>query len=370
MSVLEDIGNAIAEGFGIEDTSKVSFRPPVEERQTAADPTPVEQQPIQEAVEPQEEIEYEATSFAVPDFGPIDFDPLGDDDFVYADPSEEELRNRREESLDQMAIQKSEEGTLAAPADKDMAEDEYIRLLQDMENPQGKGRKIGADGKPRYFPFKSLEGKGPDGKTFSGMEIGFGNKIPQSWLSDDQSKWPVVEGVPVNVKDGLTERQAKALMQASLESSRSSASSKVPGFDKMTAWEQQYWTDMTYNGGQGVTGKNPKAIKAAKDGYSAESMIRTFDFISAGGNKTRGLLNRRLNMFNLASSEISGLPAVEEYSWGPEGIRVKFASDITTDKVSKRFRDRINKAGGWYTVTKGTGDKQETFQLDDNFKFN
>lgn len=369
MAILEDIENAIAEGFGIEDTSNISYRPPVEERSTAADPEQASQPQLPTSYDPEEDPVYEAVSYAVPDFGPVDFDIGGDDDFVYASPSEQELNTRREEALDRVAVQQSQQGTLAAPSDDDSAADEYMNMLMDMENAQKKGRRMGPNGRPLFFPFESVEGTGPDAKVFSNMEVGYGNKVMKDWLEDDKSKWPVVDGVPVNVREGLTDRQARSLMEKSLASAGRAASKRVPGYEEMTAWEKQYWNDLTYNSGHDVSRKNPKAIKAAKAGYSAESLIRTFDFISAGGNKMRGLLNRRLNMFNLASSETSGLPAVEEYSWGPEGIKVKFAAPITTDKVSKRFRDRINNNDGWYTVAKGSGDKQETFRVDESFQF-
>jgi len=371
MAILEDITNAITEGLGIEDDPK-SFRPTWGEAETAADPLPVDQVTLPKTYEPEADPQYEAISFAVPDFGPIDFS-FGDDDDFYSNPSEEELHTRRELELDRMAVQQSTEGTLAAPADPDAVADEYLGMLQKMENAQQKGKQTGQGGASKFFPFEALEGKGPDASIFSKYEIGYGNKIPEEWLSDKPEKWPVIDGVPVNVKDGLTDRQAQSLMQKSLDSAAKAVSTKLKGYDDMTAWEKQYWIDLAYNGGHGVVKRNPKAAKAAKQGYTAESLIRTFDYIGGGGAKLRGLLNRRLNMFNNASSEISGLPAVEEYSWGPEGVKVKFAAEITTDKVSKRFRDRINKADGWYTVTSGAkidSEKQETFSLDDQFQFN
>jgi ribosomal protein L21E len=72
-------------------------------------------------------------------------------------------------------------------------------------------------------------------------------------------------------------------------------------------------------------------------------------------------------MYNQAALEVTGAPIIEKYEFGDE-IKVKFSSSMMTDKVSKRFTKKINDAGGWYTVTKGSG-KQATWEVGDNFKF-
>lgn len=373
MAIIQEIGSAIEKTLGIEDETQWDFRPPVEEQSTAADTEAVDLAPIrpeQTVSSPELGEEFGASVYAVPDFGPIDFGI--DDDAFSISSAAGQLRDRIEQGLDSAALLMSEQGTLSAPADADSAKDEYMKMLQQMENGGKEGWKVTGRGSAKFFPFESVEGKGPDGDIFSKFEIGYGNKIPNSWLEDDETKWPTIQGVPINVREGLNDKQARALMKHSLDSAERVASKRVPNFKDMSVWEQQYWVDLTYNGGHGVARKNPKAIKAAKAGYTAESLIRTFDFVGAGGKKMRGLMNRRLNMFNQASMEDSGLPSVSEYSWGPDGIKVKFSSKITTEKVSKRMRDRINKADGWYKVAGAPKDatEQKSYKVDGDYQFN
>jgi hypothetical protein len=100
-----------------------------------------------------------------------------------------------------------------------------------------------------------------------------------------------------------------------------------------------------------------------------EGLVKVFDYIRAGKRRYRGLLKRRLNVYNKAALSVTGAPVVEEYKWSEDSVMVKFSSEIRSEKFSKKFRDKINNNGGWYKVpTKGEG-KEKLVKVDENFQF-
>lgn len=258
------------------------------------------------------------------------------------------------------------DGGFAVKSTKHSAAASLIESIKKIENPNEKGLVRTADGTELFMPFNSMEGRGPD-KANSIMEVGYGTKILESWLSDDKSKWPVLDGVPVDVRKGITRDQAEAFTQKSLDGAFRASKAKVAGFDEATEMQKKYWVDLAYNGGENVFENNPSAMKTLKAGYGLEGIIKTFDYIKAGGKVTRGLLNRRLSGYNEAALEHSGAPVVTEYIFGPE-IKVKFGTKFLTDKVSKAFAQKVNAAGGWLTVSRG-GNETKVRKVGDNFRF-
>lgn len=258
------------------------------------------------------------------------------------------------------------DGDFAVKATKHSAAASLIDSIKKIENPNEKGLTRTADGRELFMPFNSIEGRGPD-KANSIMEIGYGTKVLEAWLTDDKSKWPVIDGVPVDVRKGITKNQAEAFIQQSLDSAFQASKAKVAGFEEATEMQKKYWVDLAYNGGNNVFEKNPTAMKTLKAGYSLEGIIRTFDYIKSAGKVTRGLLNRRLSGYNEAALEHSGAPVVTEYIFGPE-IKVKFGTKFLTDKVSKDFAKKVNDNGGWLTISKG-GNETKVRKVGDNFRF-
>lgn len=258
------------------------------------------------------------------------------------------------------------DGDFAVKATKHSAARSLVEDIKRKENPNEKGLIKTSDGKEFFMPFDSSEGRGPD-KGNSIKEIGYGTKIMESWLSDDKSKWPLLDGVSIDVRKGITRDQAEGFAQQSLNSAFSAAKAKVAGFPEATEMQKKYWVDLAYNGGNNVFEKNPNAMKALKSGYPIEGIIRTLDYIKSAGKVSRGLLNRRLSSYNEAALEHTGVPVITEYSFGPE-IKVKFGTKFLTNKVSKSLASKINDAGGWFTISKG-GDDTKTRKVGDNFKF-
>lgn len=258
------------------------------------------------------------------------------------------------------------DGSFAVKKTKYSATQSLVEDIKRRENPTNKGLVSSPGGEKLFMPFKSMEGRGSD-KANSEMEIGYGTKILKSWLSDDKSKWPVVDGVPVNVKNGITMQQAQSMARNSLDISYRAAKSKVAGWDEATEMQKKYWIDLAYNGGASVFERNPNAMKALKNGYGIEGMVRTLDYIKAGGKVTRGLLNRRLSMYNEAALEHAGVPVVTEYVFGPD-IKVKFGSKFLTKGMSPTLSKKINDAGGWFVVSHG-GTETKTRKVGENFRF-
>jgi len=294
------------------------------------------------------------------------FDIGTEKDFDIRTPGEMEYESMWQEAMNEEAITGISEETIGALHTSQEARRIHTEDVKFMENPDERGLVKGPT-EALFMPIKSSEGQGPD-KMMSDMEIGYGVKIPKSWLSDNKSKWPKIDGVEVDVRKGFTKDQATSIMQTILDESYDVASKKLDKWDDMTEREKSYWADLTYNGGNKAIDKNPKAKAAANDGRTVEAMIKSLDFIGAGGKKSRGLLNRRVTMYNQAALEVPGAPIIEQYEFG-ETIRVKFSSRIMTRKVGQKFAKKINDEGGWFTVTKGDPAKRVSKTADENYKF-
>lgn len=249
---------------------------------------------------------------------------------------------------------------------KEAASRSMLEDVMRVENGGNKGMKKTLAG-DRFFPFDSAEGEGPD-KGNSIMEIGYGIKIKDEWLTDNPKKWPVVDGVPVDVRQGITKEQAMSMTREHLSGSFNAAKEKFPeSWVNMTEMEKKYWTDFSYSGGNNAIDKNPLAKKAVKQGKTIEGIVNSLDYIHVNGAPSRGLLNRRVSAYNEAALENSGAPIISEYKFGKE-IKVKFAYDFKTDKVSPEFAANIKKNGGWYVVEKG-GKEEVSKKVGKNFKF-
>lgn len=230
-----------------------------------------------------------------------------------------------------------EEGTLVTTQEPGQARSGHLRDLTAFENAQKEGLVKSSTGN-KWMPIKSGEGRGPD-KNMSFYEIGHGIKIHEDWLGTDKSKWPTVKGVKVDVSQGLTEDQEEAFVGQLLDKSYVAAKEKISTWDDLSENAKVFWGDLAYNGGAGAIDKNPKAKAAVENGYSVEGMILALDYIGSAGKPSRGLLNRRISMYNQAASEINGAPIIEEYKFGDE-IKVKFAHGFMTEKVSKGFKKK------------------------------
>lgn len=236
-------------------------------------------------------------------------------------------------------VKRFDEGALVTKQDAGQARSSHLQDLMKFENAQNKGLVKTATGS-KWMPIKSGEGRGPD-KSMSEYEIGHGIKIPESWMSDNKRDWPMVRGVKVNIKEGLTKDQEESLVRDLLEKSYTQAEKVIPGWKDISENEKTFWGDFIYNGGKGVLDKNPKAKAALAKGNTTEAMIRSLDFIGSAGKPARGLLKRRISMYNKAASEINGAPIIEEYTFGPE-IKVKFAHGFMDDKVSNKFLSNVD----------------------------
>lgn len=263
-----------------------------------------------------------------------------------------------------IAIQDIREERLGLTKNRGQASTDYLQYLKSQENPNNKGR-VNVGGQPKYMMFKSVEEKKEKGQ--SEYEIGYGVKVLDKWLTDKKENWPVIDGVPVNVKEGLTSNQVDSLVNDKLKDYREASKKSLVQWDEMTEEEKYAWTDLSYNGGKGAIRMNKKAKLAADVGYTMEGLVKIFDFTKAGSQRYHGLLKRRLNAYNKAALSVTGAPVVEEYKWGEE-VWVKFSSSLRSDKFSKAFRDKINKAGGWYKVP-GKGGTPKHVKVGENFLF-
>lgn len=381
-SLQESLGKLVGGLIGNNAPSDTDFRPPRSEPTVAPFGQPVPTEAPEEVVEevrefvdvskiPQEDFADDIQPFTLPDLGDDDvFDFGNDDDFDTTPLSELEASEIRRAEKDAQTLKQFEEGGIGAQSDPGTAWSDYFENLKRRENGENKGLTSGPQGQQVFMPIESLEGHGPDGEVFSTLEIGYGTKIPQSWLTDEQSEWPVIDGVPVDVRAGITVQQANSLARESLSKAEAFVKGKVKDYESLTSYEKLFWTDLVYNGGQKAIAKNPKAKKAMDKGFSGEAMIRVFDFIGTAGKKTRGLLNRRVSSYNKAAAETTGLPLVDTIEWGSQ-IRVRFTSNIHSDKVSDKFSKSINDNGGWYTVTTGPKglEGKKIFQADKNYQF-
>lgn len=215
---------------------------------------------------------------------------------------------------------------------------------------------------------------GPDGELFTVFDvpgspigeknIGWGFKVEPEMLTDDQSKWPKANGIPIDLRKGISRDTAMTLLHQELEKARDVCKAQMPGWDKMTPMEKFFWNDLAFNSGPEVFKKSPKAVKAAKAGYTAEAAMRELDFIHSGKKQMRGLFNRRIASYNQMAKELPGVPEIEEAEWG-EDVRVKFAHRVESTKVSKAYAKKINDStDGWFTVTKGEkGRKSKVYKI-------
>ncbi len=232
---------------------------------------------------------------------------------------------------------------------KTNARSSYLTEIKNRENPSKVGFQT-ANGVSKFMPIASSEGTGPDKDIMSKFEIGYGIKIPKVWLGADEDKWPVVQGVSVNIRNGLTDEQATAMSKDIMDKSYASAGKTVSGWKNLSENEKTYWADLAYNGGSGAIKKNKRAMKAAEKGLSVEAMIDVFHFIGSGGKRSRGLLNRRLSMYNQAALSISGAPVATSYEVKDGLVFIQFANGFMTNKISKKMSDKITKNGNKYIM--------------------
>jgi len=265
-------------------------------------------------------------------------------------------------------LKKFEGGTLVSSQSEQQAVTSHYNQLKSMENPEERGLVKGKTG-DRFMPFESAEGRGPD-KSMSKFEIGYGIKVPEKWFSKDKKNWPVVDGVPLDISKGATREQADSMLRSAQENSRKSAKKRLTKWDDMTEGERVFWTDLTYNGGAGAIDKNPKAKALANKGFTTEAMIAALDFIRSAGELSRGLLNRRVSLYNQAAVEVNGAPIIEEYKFSQGSVDVKFAHKFMTNTVSPAFEVKNGKGGWLNIITKDAGEpKAVTKKMDRNHNF-
>lgn len=340
-------------------------------REQIVQPRITQPAPVPEPVSPTNMQEYEQPE----DFGDVIQrfpDPIVDD-FDLGKPSDYDLRTDAEvEQEETDALRDAEitdigmeEQTLGVKTTESRAKVEHLNEVKALENPREKGL-VKGQGSERFMPFESVEGTGPD-SGMSKYEIGYGIKIPKTWLSKDKRSWPTIDGVVVDISKGITKEQAESLSKKSLDKSYKAAKKRLTKWDDMTNKEHAFWGDITYNGGDGAINKNPKAKAKANEGYTVEAMVLALDFIKMGKTPSRGLLNRRLTMYNQAALEVTGAPIIDQYKFG-KNIQIKFAYNFMTDKVSKKFSDKIKKSDGWLTITTG-GDMDKVIKVGKNYKF-
>ena len=229
--------------------------------------------------------------------------------------------------------------------------------IRQYENRNNKGLIIGAQGE--VFTVFDV----PD-SPIGEKDIGWGFKVEPEMLTDDRSKWPKVNGVPVDLRKGIDLNTANALLYQELEKAQDLCKAQVPNWEKTTPMEKFFWIDLAYNSGPETFKKSPKAMAAAKAGYTAEAAIKSLDFIYSGKGQMKGLFNRRIESYNEMAKELPGVPLIEEAEWGEE-VKVKFAHKVQSTKVSNAFTNKINNTGdGWFTVTKGVkGRKTEKYKI-------
>lgn len=231
-----------------------------------------------------------------------------------------------------------------------------VDSIKEYENAQEMGRVSGPDGE-LFTVFDVPES--PIGEK----DIGWGFKVEPEMLTEDKSKWPKVNGIPIDLRKGISRDVANSLLYQEIEKARETCRTQMPNWDNMTPMEKFFWNDLAYNSGPETFNKSPNAVKAAKAGYTAEAAIKSLDFIGSGHKQVKGLFDRRIKSYNKMAQELPGVPEIEEAEWG-EQVRVKFAHQIKSTKVSKAFTNKINgSTDGWFTVTKGEkGRKREVYK--------
>ncbi len=277
---------------------------------------------------------------------------------------------KRWDAIDNMnyetAFQHMLKGGLTLTRTKGQALSMYLEALKKHENSGNEGlTTIG--GQKRFMMFQSLPEKREKGQ--SEYEIGYGIKVMDDWLGDDPNKWLKIHGVPVDVREGLTPDQVNTIMMDRLMKDQAVTSTQLQHWDKMTEEERVGWQDLVYNGGIGLL-KSPSQAKSAADkGHTLEGLVKLSHFTRAGKDHYRGLLTRRLNMYNKAALSVSGAPVIEKYQWGENGIQIKFSSKLVSDKFSNKFKKEVNDNGGWYSVPGNVTGKTMEYSANDDYEF-
>lgn len=341
------IREQILQGFGQEqhEQMQAEFNPPVVTRQ----PTDVPEVADFEAAHPNELPEWnEATpeDQVIPEGDamiPIEYDKS----LKYAD---EQATTELEEKME------GKRPTLQM-TDENNAMGSLVDFIKSKENPKEMGLEQTEAGE-RFTVFDVPN------SAIGEKNIGWGIMVQPGWLTTNPAKWPVLNGEPLDIREGITRKQAEGLLNQELDQAKVSAEKKVPSWNKMLPVEQRFWTDLRYNGGPKVFSKSPKAMAAAKEGYTAEAMIKSLDFIKSGNKSVKGLFLRRIEAYNQAAQELPGVPKIEKITWGKQA-KVKFAHQIKSTKVSKSFTNRVNKTGnGWFTISTTSGVKgEETMKI-------
>lgn len=219
--------------------------------------------------------------------------------------------------------------------DEGRAMSEYVSRMERAENASLEGFRGG-----KFYPIKSLEGAGELNKT--GQEIGYGMIIKEDWLTNDRSKWPIIDGQPTDIRRGLTKAQMDSFTRDKIAEIQENLKGIIPEWDSMKPSLKMYFTDFAYNAGEdAIRVKNPTAFKALQEGQPVDAMIATFDYwnVTQGGIKTakHGLLKRRLNEYN-ATAKALGLPQATSYKWGSGRAKVHFEGEFK--EGSKKYHNK------------------------------
>lgn len=276
-----------------------------------------------------------------------------------------EAQERRRQLAGERELERRAKGDETSIIPKSVAVKQYHETLKSWENPNKDGYRNGM-----FLPFKSVEGTGSD-DTNSEYEIGYGIKIKKDWLSEDRKKWPVINGVPTDIRGGITQHQAEVWCYEKQNQAYDTAKKNIPAasWDKLSEVEKSFWTDLAYNAGEAGIKGNVKAKESMAAGYSVEAMIKCLDYINANGKPYRGLLNRRISMYNSAALDAPGSPVIKEYEVKEDGtVDLKFSSSFNTSKVSSGFAKKLNQ-GKSLTIKVKPGMKTGVYKAGKGFSF-
>jgi hypothetical protein len=277
----------------------------------------------------------------------------------------DEIKDRR--SRTDAAIRSIAERSGGLTRNKGQANNLYLNMVKEHENPSMKGLST-VNGEKRFMMFESISEKKTPG--LSKYEIGYGLKVKEDWLSDDPKKWLKIHDVPVDVRQGLTVKQVNTLLEERVGKDRAVTGAQLSKWADMTEEEKMCWQDLTYNGGIGLLKSNSEAKTAANKGYGMEGIVKLTHFTRAGSNRYRGLLKRRINMYNHAALSVPGAPVIEKYEYGPKGMRIKFSSKLMGDSFSPAFKKKVNDNAGWYNVPgKVKEGKDKLYSMNDKYQF-
>lgn len=358
-SAIKSIGAFLGEG-GSPDEVRKGILGTLPQTQATAQEQPTEVAPLRQPIIESETI----TDQGAP--GMRDTSDFMDDDGSLFIPMDikEKARNLDSSFDENGAVMDLMGNRLGVTRTKGQALKSYIEGLKKRENPGNRGL-VDFGGQKKFMPFKSIAEKREPGQ--SEFEIGYGIKVMDKWLDTREINWPVIDGVPVDIQEGITPQQAESLLIERTKKDRDILRSKFKTWGDMTEEEKIGWQDLSYNGGPGAIEKNPKAMAAANAGHTLEGLALLFDYTKAGNNRYRGLFTRRLNVYNKAALSVTGAPIVEEYKWGKNEVWVKFSSSIRSDKFSDNFKKKVSK-NGWYKVP-GPGGKPKDGKVGENFQF-